>query len=580
MKAEQQTSLVVRIGFDSGLLVEEQICPGQMGQDLRETLDACYAGLATAQARSGFHLVWQDPASGKREAIGYSSTRDIHDTPHRNRVIRILNRMLTHAGTPPKFMPVAGCNWRQDLSDAAEVLVRVSDKQRDAVLITNVRDFNLALRAKSSDALLNPGEYRRRKELGIRLSAHDLTIGIVSTDAHSIDDFRREFGACVGDRSLWDDIIDSYAMYILDFQDVVIDEERARQFLESPCAADIRLGSRVTTAGALALSTHKGDLHLNGLASLTTNAAMALAGHHGDLHLNGLAAVSDAVAAALGQHQGDWLSLDGVVELSDVAAAALARHRGSWLSLNGVKHLTQTAAASFARQVGGLSLNGLVDLSDEATLALASHRGGFLHLDSFTCISDEAAKALANHDHVLHLNGLTELSPTAASHLAKHKDDLHLDGLTAISAEAAAELARHKGAWLSLNGLIDLSDEAAEALASHNGRLELNGLLSLSNAAASALARHSERLDLNGLRHLSDEAAHALARHKGLYLHLNGLTELSVTGAKALACYQGAELFIGQLKGLPSHAAADLVQNSNIFVSGELEYCAVEGYEI
>lgn len=562
------------IGLDTGLLVQ-----GKVGLDCDpdpfiEALDACYAGLAAAQARTGFHMVWYDPESGKHDSIGYSSTRDFHDTPYRNRVIRILNKLLGLTGESPKYMLVGGCNWRHDLSDSAELLVRVRDKKRDAVLITTVGEFSLILRAKGSDAMFNPKEINRRKDLGIRFSAWDLSVGVVSSDTHAIAEFRAEFGDSVGDHSLWDDVIESYALYILDYTDVVLDEDRARQFLVSPHASDISLASRLTTAGALALSTCKCGLNLKGITSLTTNAALALAGHHGDLHLDGLTMINDHAAAALAQHHGDWLSLDGLTAIPETIAASLACHQGSWLSLNGLKQLSAGSARSLAKFRGGLSLNGLDTLTDDVAAALAGHQGGFIHLDGITQLTRATAAALAKHEHVLHLKGLTTLDESCAERLAKHRDDLHLDGLSGISTACAATLGKHKGAWLSLNGVTELSDEAAEALASHRGRLDLNGLISLSSAAAEALANNSERLDLNGLRCLSDGAARALAEHRGLHLHLNGLTELSENGAKALAGYQGAELFLGQLKNLPHHSAACLVRNSNIYLSSEIEFRA------
>ena len=569
--------IVLRVGLDSGLYCHGKIQHGHMDQELVAALDACHRAVSTSQGALGFHLVWDVQASGQRHSAGYSPTRHFSDIAYRNQMIRTLNQFLVHAGAAPRYLPVEGCNWRQDLSDGAGILVRISDKEREAMLITTVSDFNFVLRATGAEALQKPQEYRRRKEHGIQIAMQNLRAGMVSTDPVSIAKFRADFGEYVGDISLWGDVIDSYAMYILDFDGVVIDADRAQQFLESPLSADINLASGLTPAGALALATRDGPLKLDGLRELTTAAARALAIHRDNLRMNGVVGITDETAAALGQHQGDWLSLDGLLELSAKSAAELAKHRGGWLSLNGVRQLNEPAAAALAGYPGGLSLNGVTSLSEKACALLAKHSGGVLHLNGLTQLTDGCAAALAKHRHKLHLGGVCELLPSAAQLLAKHSEDLHLNGLEQLSVGTAAALATHKGKWLGLNNLIAISDEAAEALAAHPGKLELNGLEYLSEESAEAFAKHQNRLEMNGLKVISDQAAEALARHRGTYLHLNGLVAVSPDGAEALSRYRGAELFLGRLVALSRQAAKKLIQNSNIYVSDQLEFVAVDG---
>lgn len=152
------------------------------------------------------------------------------------------------------------------------------------------------------------------------------------------------------------------------------------------------------------------------LKEISLQEAMLLAGHKGEVCLDGLATLSDEAAKALAQYQGGYLSLSGLSTLSDEAAKALAQHQGGYLSLNGLTTLSIEAAKCLAQHDGELSLNGLTTLSVEAAKFLAQH-DGWLSLNGLTTLSIDVAKSLAQHTGGLDLNGLTTLSDEAAKAL-------------------------------------------------------------------------------------------------------------------------------------------------------------------
>ena len=62
---------------------------------------------------------------------------------------------------------------------------------------------------------------------------------------------------------------------------------------------------------------------------LTPRVAQLLSTHKGDLSLNGITTLSDTAAQALAAHKGRYLYLRGITTLSDTAAQALAKHQGT-----------------------------------------------------------------------------------------------------------------------------------------------------------------------------------------------------------------------------------------------------------
>ena len=130
--------------------------------------------------------------------------------------------------------------------------------------------------------------------------------------------------------------------------------------------------TRLGPADAMAMATHQGDLHLNGLTALSSLTARYLAtGHVGAIFLNRLKSVSAEEADALAKNKGD-LHLNGLSSLSRSAAHFLSRHEGD-LYLNGLTTLSTDAAKRLAAHGGKCELKGLQALSDEAAAALRAN---------------------------------------------------------------------------------------------------------------------------------------------------------------------------------------------------------------
>lgn len=240
--------------------------------------------------------------------------------------------------------------------------------------------------------------------------------------------------------------------------------------------SDLRLTGlkSLTPEVAGLLAQHEGGLFLDGLEELSPETAQALAqkkegslrrSFTSTLSINGVSGLSVEIARALSTHKGD-LKLNGLHALSASAAEALgkkAEGSHSRIELRGLTDLSNEAAKGLIGEGSfGLVLTGLRSPSIEVLSVLAKHKG-MLALDGIMELPVGASKVLAGHEGSLSLNGLRTLSASDASEFEGHSGNLFLSGLTQIDMPVAQSLARHNGGvWLG--GIEDANEDVVAAL--------------------------------------------------------------------------------------------------------------------